>query len=188
MLVPELTPLQSQVLAGLLAGGSVAAVAREHKVHRATIYNWRHDIPAFSNALGEARQRQAIAIHDAAQDLAARAYETLGALLNSSSDQTRLQAAQSILRAATAGGSFAAAAAESESGPQAMSASLRRTRAIESVLPADRPLLESPIAAAKYPDHIASSDTQTAPQFDTIRHFSTLEGGSTVESGDGGAP
>ena len=55
--MPELTTIQYQVLAGLLAGGSIAAVAREHKIHRSTIYIWQHDHSAFTYALKDARAR-----------------------------------------------------------------------------------------------------------------------------------
>jgi transposase-like protein len=178
--MPELTPLQSQVLAGLLAGGSIAAVAREHKIHRATIYNWRHDHPAFSHALRDARQRQAVAIHDAAQDLAARAYEALGALLNSECENTRLRAAQTILRAAGESGACGSVAAEPTSGVDAMAAKMRRAGAIQCVAPVDRPLLASPLAAERYPDLVAS--LPAVRQLDTIRQISTPETVSSVES------
>ena len=94
----ELTKLQSQVLAGLLAGGSIAAVAREHRIHRSTIYNWRNEHPAFTSALNEVRNRQHAAMYDAAHDLASRAYETLSALLSSNDTNVQLRAAQTIIR------------------------------------------------------------------------------------------
>jgi transposase-like protein len=43
-----LTPVQSQVIAGLLAGNSVSAVARENGIHRSAIYEWRNEHPYFS--------------------------------------------------------------------------------------------------------------------------------------------
>ncbi len=163
--MPELTPIQSQVLAGLLAGGSIAAVAREHKIHRSTIYNWQHDHPAFTYALKEARARHRAAMYDAAQDLAARAFETLGALLASDNEQTRLRAAQAILRN-TAGASTEAGEtldAHLSSGVDRAINRASRNDAIRRIAPIDRGLLNSTSAASEYPD-------QT---FDTIRHIST---------------
>jgi transposase-like protein len=169
--MPELTPIQSQVLAGLLAGGSIAAVAREHKIHRSTIYNWQHDHSAFTYALKEARARHRAAMHDAAQDLTARAYETLGALLASDKEQTRLRAAQVILR--------------STSGVDRAVNRASRNEAIRRIEPADRALLQSTSARP----NIRISSTLTACRmplrsvnrrrrsssrtFDTFRHNST---------------
>ena len=114
--MPELTPIQSQVLASLLAGGSVAAVAREHRIHRSTIYNWRHEHPAFTVALNEARARYQAAMYDAAQDLAVRAYATLGGLMGSECEQTKLRAAQAVLRAVHTGAAIGGKVQEFEFG------------------------------------------------------------------------
>lgn len=163
----ELTPIQSRVLAGLLAGGTIAAVAREHKIHRSTIYNWRHEHSAFAFALSEARARQRIATYDAAQDLAARAYETLAALLVSDREQTRLRAAQAILNA------VGREETEVAGTVQPHEARLYRQAAIRRVAPQDLPLLtRGPI---EYPD--ASGPIQ----FDTIRRISTPGAVSRVE-------
>ena len=170
--MPELSPIQSQVLAGLLAGGSIAAVAREHKIHRSTIYNWRHEHAAFVFALTEARTRQKAALYDGAQDLAARAFETLGALLNSDCDQIRIRAAQVVLKAAGQGTSATEAAAEF---PRGFEVRLQRQAAVAKLLPQDLPLL-SATTPADYPDAILPA------KVDTIRHISTLETVSSVES------
>lgn len=150
--MPELTPIQSQVLAGLLAGGSIAAVAREHKIHRSTIYNWQHDHPAFTYALKDARARHRAIMYDAAQDLAARAYDTLATLLGSDNEQTRLRAAQAILRTTSASASASAAEAVDEH----MSTSLTRVKnimerrdAIRSIALQDRPLLHSTLPVSQ---------------------------------------
>jgi hypothetical protein len=122
--------------------------SRANIIHRATIYNWRHDHPAFSHALRDARQRQAVAIHDAAQDLAACAYETLGALLRPECGLTRLRATQANLRvdcSSEAGGSVAA---EPSSGVDARAARMRRVEAMQCVAPSERPCSRSPRAAA----------------------------------------
>jgi transposase-like protein len=96
----ELTPIQSQVLAGLLAGKSVSAVARENGIHRSTIYEWRHQQPCFTFALDQARSRHQTALFDFVQGLAEQALETVEELLTSEDANLRLRAAQAILRVA----------------------------------------------------------------------------------------
>ena len=96
----ELTSIQSQVVAGLLAGKSVSAVARENGIHRSTIYNWRHEQPYFTLVLDQARSRHRTSMYDLAQDLAEQALETVEELLGSQDSNVRLRAAQLILRVA----------------------------------------------------------------------------------------
>ena len=98
--MPELTSIQTQVLNGLLSGNSVTAVAREHGIHRSTIYNWRHDHPHFSLALDKARARLETTLYDSTQDLAQRALDSLGELLDSPDANVKLRAIQIILRSA----------------------------------------------------------------------------------------
>ena len=95
-----LTPIQSQVLAGLLAGKSVSAVARENDIHRSTIYTWRHEQPYFTTALDQARSRHQTALFDHVQDLADQALDVVTELLTAPDAPLRLRAAQVILRAA----------------------------------------------------------------------------------------
>ena len=172
--MPELTPIQSQVLAGLLAGGSIAAVAREHKIHRSTIYNWQHDHPAFIYALKDARARHRAIMYDAAQDLAARAYETLATLLASDNEQTRLRAAQAILRNTSASATAPAAEAVeqhlSAGGASRAKNATERRDVLRCIAPGDRALLASTLPLSPDP---AAADS--APRlFDTIRQNSTL--------------
>src|SRR5258708_3241150 len=94
----SLSDIQSQVLAGLLAGQPVAAVAPDHGIHRSTIYNWRHEHPHFTFALDQARSRLHADLYDQLQDLAAQSLETLGQLLQSPSENVRLRVAQTLLR------------------------------------------------------------------------------------------
>lgn len=100
---PELAPLQSHVIAGLLAGQSVSAVARENGIHRSTIYHWRLEHPYFKIVLDKARSRQQSAMFDLVQDLAEEAIEVVSALLSSEDANLRLRAAQAILRLANPG-------------------------------------------------------------------------------------
>jgi transposase-like protein len=95
--MPELTPIQSQVLADLLAGKSVSAAARENGIHRSTIYNWRHEQPDFTLALDQARSRCQTAKSDLVQGLAEQALETVADLLTCLDFNLRLRAAQVIL-------------------------------------------------------------------------------------------
>jgi transposase-like protein len=96
----QLTPIQNQVLAGLLAGKSVSAVARENGIHRSTIYHWRHEHPYFGIALDQARSRHQVSLYDFVQDLTEQALETVAAMLESDDATIRLRAAQAILRIA----------------------------------------------------------------------------------------
>jgi transposase-like protein len=101
--MPELTPIQSQVIAGLLAGQSVSAVARETGIHRSTIYHWRLEHPYFKVVIDKARSRQQTAMFDLVQDLAEEAIEVVSKLLTSEDANLRLRAAQAILRLANPG-------------------------------------------------------------------------------------
>jgi transposase-like protein len=168
----ELTPLQSQVLAGLLAGASIAAVAREHRIHPSTIYNWRNEHPAFTTALNEARARQHAAMYDAAHDLASRAFETLNVLLSSDDNAMKLRAAQTILRTIAPSGLANHEPPTFASGPEAMQERFQHRDALKA-LPANAIL--NPLAAPElYPD----AETRCCcppPAVDTIRHFSTVD-------------
>jgi transposase-like protein len=96
----KLTPIQSQVLSGLLAGKSVSAVARENAIHRSTIYNWRHQQPYFTLVLDQAQSRQQAALYDQVQDVAEQALEAVATLLVSEDANLRLRAAQTVLKVA----------------------------------------------------------------------------------------
>lgn len=96
----ELSTIQTQVLSGLLSGQSVAAVAREHGIHRSTIYNWRKDHPHFTFALDQARSRLQDALYDETQDLVAQSLEVFAGLLHSQDDRMKFRVAQAILRLA----------------------------------------------------------------------------------------
>ena len=95
-----LTPIQTQVLSGLLAGQPIAAVARENGIDRSTIYHWRKDHPHFTFALDQARARLQTALYDDVQDLVSQALQVLSELLHSTDDKIRLRVAQTLLRAA----------------------------------------------------------------------------------------
>src|ERR1700689_2483066 len=95
-----LTPIQTQVLCGLLAGQPIAAVARDNGIDRSTIYHWRRDHPHFTFALDQARARLQTALYDDVQDLVSQALEVLAELLHSDNVNIRLRVAQTLLRAA----------------------------------------------------------------------------------------
>jgi transposase-like protein len=146
----ELTKLQSQVLAGLLAGGSIAAVAREHRIHRSTIYNWRNEHSAFTAALNEVRNRQHAAMYDAAHDLASRAFETLNALLSCDDSNMRLRAAQTIIRSIAPAGIAQHQPPEFATGPDALRERMNHQSALKAL---PQPLGEMTTAAPElYPD------------------------------------
>jgi transposase-like protein len=161
----ELTKLQSQVLAGLLAGGSIAAVAREHRIHRSTIYNWRNEHPAFTSALNEVRNRQHAAMYDAAHDLASRAYETLSALLSSSDTTIQLRAAQTIIRTIAPTGIAQHQPPKFASGADAMIERIDHRKLIESLPPdAQQIATNALIGPALYPDAEARWSPPQQPQ------------------------
>jgi hypothetical protein len=70
----QLSPVQSNVLAGLLAGKSISAVARENDIHRSTIYLWRREHPYFNIALAEARSHHRTAMYDFVRTWPSRAW------------------------------------------------------------------------------------------------------------------
>jgi hypothetical protein len=94
---------------------------------------------------------------DAGQELAARAFETLGSLLNSQDEDVKLRAAQAVLRTVSTMDDLAAIAE-----PSGIAKAVERTErdAVIAALPAG---LELP-GPAEYPDVI---------QIDTFRHNST---------------
>ena len=96
--MPQLTPIQSQVVAGLLAGKSVSAIARENSIHRSTIYHWRNEHPYFNIVLDQARSRHQVNLYDLVQDLTEQALETVATMLESVDANLRIRAAQTILR------------------------------------------------------------------------------------------
>src|SRR5579863_9378541 len=98
--VQPLTPIQTQVLSGLLAGQPIAAVARDNGIDRSTIYHWRKDHPHFTFALEQARERLQTALYDDVQDLITQALQVLSELLHSENENIRLRVAQTLLRAA----------------------------------------------------------------------------------------
>jgi transposase-like protein len=95
----QLTPLQTQAVTRLLAGQSVAAVARELQVDRSTIYNWRKQHPYFSYVLTKTQILQAERLSSSLQDLAEAAVDTIRDLMLSTETPAavRLRAAQAIL-------------------------------------------------------------------------------------------
>jgi transposase-like protein len=101
--MPQLTPIQSQVIAGLLAGKSVSAVARENGIHRSTICQWRNEHPYFGLVLDQCRSRHQVNLYDLVQDLTEQALETVAIMLQSEDATVRLRAAQAILRIAHPG-------------------------------------------------------------------------------------
>ena len=151
--MPELTPIQSRVLADMLVGKPIAAVARENGIHRSTIYAWRRDQPVFTIALDQARSRLHASLYDEVQDLVSQSLQVLGELLHSPDDNLRLRVAQTLLRAASPG--RANPALQTDIGTETLADKLAGSR-----------------AAMRF-----SSDPgfDTRDESDTIRHFSTPE-------------
>jgi len=152
----ELTPIQSQVLAGLLSGKSVSAVARENGIHRSTIYEWRHQQPYFTFALDQARSRHQTALFDLVQGLAEQALETVAEMLASQDANLRLRAAQVILRVAA---------------PSHPSKATRSGMEFEAL--SDHTLARTTLRPAPEPEPEPEPDPEP-PASDTIRQNPTL--------------
>jgi transposase-like protein len=152
----NLTPIQSQVLASLLAGKSISAAARENGIHRSTIYNWRQQHPSFVHILDQARARHRATLYDLAQDLAEQSLEAVAEALASDDLSIRLRGAQIMLR--TTGRSIFKL-------PQ------REQDGVEMEAMAD----SNPRVQQLYPDILPDLlKDDSAPEPDTIRQNSTL--------------
>ena len=101
---PDLPAIQANVLAGLLSGQGVAAVARENNIHRSTIYNWQRQNTRFAYTINQARSRHNEVIFDGLQDIAEQAVETLRHLVTSDTvaPSVRLRAVQTVLKGVNA--------------------------------------------------------------------------------------
>jgi SEC-C motif len=97
------TPPQEQVLALISAGSSISQAAASAGIHRNTIHNWINSLPAFRDALSEARYWKAIFWREQAEELAALAVDAIRATLTDASVPAgvRLKAAQAILALAS---------------------------------------------------------------------------------------
>ena len=99
-LLAHLTPPQREALKHLQAGATVTAAAKAAGVHRSTIYEWRHEHPAFSCALYYAKRDAAHAAADDIRELATLAIDTIRQILTSdkASASVKLKAAQYVLQ------------------------------------------------------------------------------------------
>jgi transposase-like protein len=168
----ELTTIQSQVLAGLLTGKSVSAVARDNGIHRSTIYQWRHQHPYFTLALDQARSRHKTAIYDFVQDLAEQALETVATLLTSEDANLRLRAAQTILRVAEPG--HLSSDTRTAMNLETLEDHSMANRCVQTILP------QAPTApkGQQGSNDLAASPFALEPEptrFDTIRQNPTVE-------------
>src|SRR6266849_1579880 len=90
---------QQQVVAALAQGRTITAAAQA-QVHRSTIYNWRNVVPAFRQALAQARSEYVAQFSDELEDLSATALATLRTVLQDAltPSSVRLRAALAILQ------------------------------------------------------------------------------------------
>jgi transposase len=94
-----LSASQSQVIAALAAGRSIAAAAREAGVHRSTIHLWVNNQPPFAEALADAQQETRDHLDQQTRDLSAKAFDTIRQILDDpkASPSVRLRAALAVL-------------------------------------------------------------------------------------------
>lgn len=100
-ILEQLTPTQLEVLQHLVGGLTVTAAARKVHLHRATIYRWLKDSPAFRDSLDRYQQSVAESAPERLRELRIQAFDALEDSL-SGSDSTpavRLRAAIYILNA-----------------------------------------------------------------------------------------
>lgn len=99
----ELSTLQTQVLAAILAGETISAAARSHDLHRSTIYNWIRQDPRFAQALQDGQAWLQATLFDTVQDLAATALDRIRHILSDpgASPSVQLRAATTVLKLAS---------------------------------------------------------------------------------------
>ena len=99
MSLPQLSPLQDQIVAALANGASLSAAAAAAGIHRNTVGNWRRDSALFRAEFAHAQYDRALLLREQAESLAETAIETIRAVLTDpqASPSVRLKAALAIL-------------------------------------------------------------------------------------------
>jgi transposase-like protein len=99
MSLPQLSPLQDQIVAALANGASLSDAAAAAGIHRNTVGNWRRDSALFRAAFAEVHYDRTLLLREDAECLAATAIETIHAILTDpqASPSVRLKAALAIL-------------------------------------------------------------------------------------------
>lgn len=93
-----LSPIQQRAVELLVAGKSIASVARTLQVDRATVYRWKR-IPEFECAIANASKEVFDAVNHRLLRLAVKAMATLDRVLTQADSKEAVRAAVSILRA-----------------------------------------------------------------------------------------
>jgi hypothetical protein len=101
--IPQLSPVQDQVIAALAGGATLSDAAAAAGVHRNTISNWRRSSVHFSTALADARYDRAILVRERADQLAGRAIHVIEQILSDTkvAPSIRLKAALAIVNLAS---------------------------------------------------------------------------------------
>lgn len=97
---PTLTPSQTQVVAALAQGMTVAAAADAAQIHRSTVYGWLKSSQAFIDATHEAREQFNAAVREEMTTLAGAAVAALKEILedHKAPAGSRVRAALAILQ------------------------------------------------------------------------------------------
>lgn len=96
----DLTPSQLQAVQALATGATVTAAAEAAGVHRDTIYEWRRALPAFAQAVEDAKAAYETHLHDQLAGLAQLAMAAIRRLLEdpATPPAIQLRAALAVLR------------------------------------------------------------------------------------------
>ncbi|MFN3327054.1 MAG: SEC-C metal-binding domain-containing protein [Bryobacteraceae bacterium] len=96
----DLTPSQLQAVQALATGANVTAAAEAAGVHRDTIYEWRRALPAFAQAVEDAKAAYETHLHDQLAGLAQLAMAAIRRLLEdpATPPAIQLRAALAVLR------------------------------------------------------------------------------------------
>ena len=99
MSLPQLSPIQDQIVVALANGASLSDAAAAAGIHRNTVGNWRRNSAFFRAEFARVQYDRALLLREQAESLAETAIETIRAVLTDpqASPSVRLKAALAIL-------------------------------------------------------------------------------------------
>ena len=99
MSLPQLSPIQDQIVVALANGASLSDAAAAAGIHRNTVGNWRRNSAFFRAEFAQVQYDRALLLREQTESLAATAIDTIRAILTDpqASPSVRLKAALAIL-------------------------------------------------------------------------------------------